>query len=62
MLIENLITPIEWNWFWNADSYFNDVPDTVLSKYHQKVYTALPNLTVPKNPGKNPGKASAIIH
>lgn len=51
MVIENFITSFEWNWFWNVNNYFNDVSDTVLSKYHQKVYTAFPNLAVLKKPG-----------
>lgn len=62
ILIKNFITSIEWNWFWNVDSYFNDVSDKVLSKYHEKVYTAFSNFTVHEKPGQNPGKVSAIIH
>lgn len=61
MLIENFITSVERNRFWNVDGYL-DVSHTVLSKYHQKVYNAFPNLTVHKKPGQNPGKALATIH
>lgn len=62
MLIENCITSIEWNWFWNVNSYFNDVSDKVLSKYHLKVYIAFSTRIVRNKPGQNPGKVSAIIN